>query len=400
MSTRSATPTRDGQVHRADGRTGRQPAGGSITQVKTRIKAGGVMLNHNETLVRAQQPATSLQVKTRLKAGGLSINHNETLEQVPRSLRRNALPVERINRSLLMGHEHVACALIELLEVGKTPSGTDGVLHHPPEACVGVEVLSAVGRQEMEAPLAVRVVKGCVQLVRPMATAPLDAHHDLSVGFAKGRHLLLEILAQPLSIQVGHHFLEDFGGARLDRPNHPEQHATGETGPRAIASPRLAFERFVAFALTLAQRARGETSALRGAPPARAGQGQAPEDGFIFIEQNEFTPAGPVLEGGKFERALGESSRGGIKAPGGPLGANRFFFNTPRTLSRPSWMPVCCAKTVASARPLHGEWREPCCRGSGSTRRLRCCSRAPVPCGGRPERGRSTQPCTPGLAKR
>jgi hypothetical protein len=48
-------------------------------QVKTRVKAGGLAVNHNETLVRAQQPATGLKVKTRIKAGGLSANHNETL---------------------------------------------------------------------------------------------------------------------------------------------------------------------------------------------------------------------------------------------------------------------------------------------------------------------------------
>jgi hypothetical protein len=49
-------------------------------QVKTRVKAGGLPLNHNETLVRAPKPAPSLKVKTNLKAGGLSLrNHNETL---------------------------------------------------------------------------------------------------------------------------------------------------------------------------------------------------------------------------------------------------------------------------------------------------------------------------------
>ena len=48
-------------------------------QVKTRIKAGGISMNHNETLVRAPKPAPSLKVKTRIKAGGLSFNHNETL---------------------------------------------------------------------------------------------------------------------------------------------------------------------------------------------------------------------------------------------------------------------------------------------------------------------------------
>jgi hypothetical protein len=48
-------------------------------QVKTRVKAGGLNVNHKETLVRAQQPATGLKVKTRIKAGGINLNHNETL---------------------------------------------------------------------------------------------------------------------------------------------------------------------------------------------------------------------------------------------------------------------------------------------------------------------------------
>jgi hypothetical protein len=33
-----------------------------------------------------------------------------------------------------MGSEHVARALGELMQVGKTPSGTDPVLQHAPEA--------------------------------------------------------------------------------------------------------------------------------------------------------------------------------------------------------------------------------------------------------------------------
>jgi hypothetical protein len=48
-------------------------------QVKTRVKAGGVQLNHNETLVRAQGQAKGLTVKTRVKAGLAGFNHNETL---------------------------------------------------------------------------------------------------------------------------------------------------------------------------------------------------------------------------------------------------------------------------------------------------------------------------------
>src|SRR5262245_44185440 len=55
-------------------------------------------------------------------------------KQPPRNSRRNLLPMKCINRSLLMGHEHVSRALVELMQIRKTPSGTDRVLQHPPEA--------------------------------------------------------------------------------------------------------------------------------------------------------------------------------------------------------------------------------------------------------------------------
>jgi hypothetical protein len=76
------------------------------------------------------------------------------------------------------------------------------------------------------------------------------------------------------------------------------------------------------------------------------------------------------------------------------------FFQPPRTLARPSWLPVCWASTVARARQLHGEEREPCWRGAGSTRRWRGCANAHVTVGGGPERGRSSKPWSPSGAKR
>ncbi|HEV8715554.1 MAG TPA: hypothetical protein VGX03_22350 [Candidatus Binatia bacterium] len=48
-------------------------------KVKTNLKAGGIYINHNETLVRNIPQARGLKVKTNLKAGGISQNHNETL---------------------------------------------------------------------------------------------------------------------------------------------------------------------------------------------------------------------------------------------------------------------------------------------------------------------------------
>ena len=67
-----------------------------------------------------------------------------------------------------------------------------------------------------------------------MDPAPIDDYDHLFVGFAEGRHDLMEILAQLLGIKMRHDFIENFGGAILDRANDAEQHATGEPTPRAI----------------------------------------------------------------------------------------------------------------------------------------------------------------------
>jgi hypothetical protein len=49
-------------------------------KTKTHIRAGGIHLNHNETLVHNPARAKGLKVKTRVRAGALSSsNHNETL---------------------------------------------------------------------------------------------------------------------------------------------------------------------------------------------------------------------------------------------------------------------------------------------------------------------------------
>ena len=68
-------------------------------------------------------------------------------QQNPRNSRRNLLPMKCINRSLLMGHEHVSRALVELMQIGKTPSGADPVLHHPPEPFDGIEMVATMSRQ-------------------------------------------------------------------------------------------------------------------------------------------------------------------------------------------------------------------------------------------------------------
>jgi hypothetical protein len=74
----------------------------------------------------------------------------------------------------------------------------------------------------MEAQLAVIVLQGRVELVRPMHPAAIDDHHDLFAGFAEGGHHLMEILAQFLGIKMGDDFIEDFGGAILHSAENRE----------------------------------------------------------------------------------------------------------------------------------------------------------------------------------
>src|SRR5262249_28258183 len=118
---------------------------------------------------------------------------------------------------------------------------------------------------------------------------------------AEGRHHLVDILAQLLRIKVWDDFIEDLGGAVLHCAQHTEQHAVGEPAPGTITHPRLAFAGFVACDLALAQGAWPEAIALGTAPPASPGEGKTPQDRFIFIEQDDLTLAGTILQGGEFE---------------------------------------------------------------------------------------------------
>src|SRR5919201_2359799 len=126
----------------------------------------------------------------------------------------------------------------------------------------------------MEAKSPMPVFEGRCELVGPMDPTAIDDHHDLFACFAKGGHHLMDILTEFLGIEVGHDFIEDFRGAILDGADDAEQHPAGDAAPGAILPPRLAFERFLAFDLALAQGTYREASALGRVPPAGAGQGK------------------------------------------------------------------------------------------------------------------------------
>ena len=104
-------------------------------------------------------------------------------EQTPRSLRRNGLPVQLIERALVMRHAHLAGAPGELLEAAETAPRSHSILPHPPKAFDRVEVVATRGGEEMEAQRIAGVVEGCGKLVRPVHPAALDDHDDLLLDF-------------------------------------------------------------------------------------------------------------------------------------------------------------------------------------------------------------------------
>jgi hypothetical protein len=93
----------------------------------------------------------------------------------------------------------------------------------------------AVGWEEMDAQRAVVGVAWRLALLRPGEPTALDDQHDRWVGVAAGRPHVLAIRAPLLRITVRDACIADLGGARLDRPHHPEPHAAGDPAPGTIA---------------------------------------------------------------------------------------------------------------------------------------------------------------------
>jgi hypothetical protein len=109
--------------------------------------------------------------------------------------RWNGLPVKLIDGSRLMIREYATRALIELMQIGQTPPGTDPVLHHTPEAFNRIEVVTTMRRQEIQPKLLVPVGERRRKLVRPMDATAVGHHDHLFAGVAKEGHHLMDILA-------------------------------------------------------------------------------------------------------------------------------------------------------------------------------------------------------------
>ena len=102
-----------------------------------------------------------------------------------------------------MCHKHSARAVRELMQIGKTPSRSHAVLHHAPEAFKGIEVMTTVGREQMQPKPFVPVCESRPELFRPVDATAVGDHDDRFPGVAKEGHHLMDILAQPLRITMG-----------------------------------------------------------------------------------------------------------------------------------------------------------------------------------------------------
>jgi hypothetical protein len=99
------------------------------------------------------------------------------------------------------------------MQVGNTASRAYGLLPHPLTAFDGLEVVPTVSGEAREAHLVLRVGEGRSELVRPLAPAAIDNHHDVLARLAAGGHHLMEIWTEVLGLEVGHDFREDLRGA-------------------------------------------------------------------------------------------------------------------------------------------------------------------------------------------
>jgi len=136
------------------------------------------------------------------------------------SMRRNVLPVKRIDGSLVMVQQHAAHALLELLEVGKTPSGPNPGLHHAPETFDGMQMVSTSRWQKMQTKLLVPVRKRRRERVRPVDATAVDDHDHRLPRVAKERPQWMDILAKPFGIKLGDDCIEDLRGPILDGTKH------------------------------------------------------------------------------------------------------------------------------------------------------------------------------------
>ena len=109
-----------------------------------------------------------------------------------------------------MRHESLADSPVQLMEGAATAPRSKRVLPHTPEACDRVEVLAAVGGEEMALQLSVIMCQGGGQFFGPIDATAIDDHDDLFGGCAKEVPDWMHRVAQGFCVKRRHDLREDF----------------------------------------------------------------------------------------------------------------------------------------------------------------------------------------------
>ena len=108
-------------------------------------------------------------------------------------------------------------------------------------------------------------------------------------------------------------FAKHFASPALHRPYDTEQHTRSDARPTAMLLPGLSLEVLLWIDLMTRQRVQGQAIALIFVPPAGSWQGKAPNDGFIFVEQDEVALLCLLLKVGQLDAGLSQFMRIGVE---------------------------------------------------------------------------------------
>jgi hypothetical protein len=300
------------------------------------------------------------------------------------------LPVQLVDRTLLLCPQHPPGALGERQQSGTPASGTAGVLQDPPAAFAGVEVGPTMGREDRAATRLGGGGAWGVELGRPVAPAASADPPALWAGFAAGRHDWGQIWSPLLGSTGRHTLIAALGGVIRARPQDAEPHPAGAPAPGALAEPRRALEGCGAVALTLAQRAYGEAPARGRAKRQRS---------VASSESNMSSPRRAWDARAARSREPSARAAGARGDPGADRSVRALFEDTAPTRTT-AWDAGLVGprrgECAATARRVDGARRE----GGLSTEAMEGLVASPGHCRGRPARGRSTTPAPPGVATR
>ncbi len=177
--------------------------------------------------------------------------------------------------------------------------------------------MATVGRQAVQTQPPRPARQGRSHFVGTMDATAIDEEDDCLTRRAEGRHALMPIVPPCVGIKRGHDFIADLGGSVLHGAHQGAQDPILEAVPGVIRPPGLPLTRCGLVHLALGQGTEGQPIARRLMPPAGPGQGKAPQDGLVFLQEDDLATLGAVCEGGECKASRHQGGGVGLQTSGG-----------------------------------------------------------------------------------